>query len=238
MIKLGIVGVTGKMGLSILDELQNYSIDIEQKVIGIAHNFRHDMRVDFTTSLDYLFAQSDAVIDFSHPEMLIECLEINKRYRKIFVSGTTPINDDIFKALTCLGQVAKVYWSPNMSIGIEMMLQACSKLASNIPIAEVEIIEAHHGNKIDAPSGTAKYLGAKIAESRGFNIQDVIKTDRNGKRNTSDIGFSSIRGGSIIGEHTVKFFFGDEIIEITHKAQSRRIFAIGAINKVLELYNN
>ena len=179
------------------------------------------------------FRQPDIIIDFSIPEATLALAEICKSQDKGMVIGTTGFEKDQLRYLEECSVNIPIFMSPNMSLGVNVLFKLV-RMASEAFGEEVdcEIFEAHHSQKIDAPSGTAVRIGEILADTRSVAIKNVGKYGREGlvgKRTQQEIGFSSIRGGDIVGDHTVFFIGEGERVEITHRAQSRVNFAQGAI---------
>ncbi len=177
--------------------------------------------------------QTDIIIDFSIPEATLALAEICKSQDKGMVIGTTGFEKDQLRYLDECSANIPIFMSPNMSVGVNVLFKLV-RMASEAFGEEVdcEIFEAHHSQKIDAPSGTAVRIGEILADSRSVDMKNVGKYGREGlvgKRTQQEIGFSSIRGGDIVGDHTVFFIGEGERVEITHRAQSRVNFAQGAI---------
>ena len=178
-------------------------------------------------------SQTDIIIDFSIPEATLALAEICKSQDKGMVIGTTGFEKDQLRYLEECSANIPIFMSPNMSVGVNVLFKLV-RMASEAFGEEVdcEIFEAHHSQKIDAPSGTAVRIGEILADSRSVDMKNVGKYGREGlvgKRTQQEIGFSSIRGGDIVGDHTVFFIGEGERVEITHRAQSRVNFAQGAI---------
>ena len=178
-------------------------------------------------------SQTDIIIDFSIPEATLALAELCKSEHKGMVIGTTGFEKDQLRFLEECSANIPIFMSPNMSVGVNVLFKLV-RIASEAFGEEVdcEIFEAHHSQKIDAPSGTAVRIGEILADSRAVDIKNVGKYGREGlvgKRTRQEIGFSSIRGGDIVGDHTVFFIGEGERVEITHRAQSRVNFAQGAI---------
>ena len=178
-------------------------------------------------------SQIDIIIDFSIPEATLALAELCKSQDKGMVIGTTGFEKDQLRYLEEYSASIPMFLSPNMSVGVNVLFKLV-RMASEAFGEEVdcEIVEAHHSQKIDAPSGTAVRIGEILADTRSVDIKNVGKYGREGlvgKRTQKEIGFSSIRGGDIVGDHTVFFIGEGERVEITHRAQSRVNFAQGAI---------
>lgn len=175
----------------------------------------------------------DILIDFSQPEGLQQALEWCLKTNTALVSGTTGIDQSLMAGLRSAGAQIPVFWAPNMSIGVNLAAQLVATAAHSLGMtADVEIIEAHHRYKKDAPSGTALQFAEVVASARGQDVNSVIKSGREGDcvvRPDGEIGISSIRAGDIVGDHTVLFQLPGEALEITHRATDRNGFARGAL---------
>jgi 4-hydroxy-tetrahydrodipicolinate reductase len=186
---------------------------------------------DFVSSLDPDIV-ADVLVDFSSPTAFDSALAMALERRLAFVSGTSGLSDAQRAAMTQAAQTIPVLWTANFSLGIAMLERAVRRVATALPDWDCEIVEMHHGHKQDAPSGTAITLGHAVAEGRGFALADRAAYARHGQtnpRNVGEIGFASLRGGDVVGEHTVIFVTDGERIEMTHRATSRDIFARGAL---------
>ena len=222
-IKIGLAGYKGRMGDEILKVLHSRGITAITKGGEVGEDKTE------------LFTNSDVVIDFTNTDGLLECLKFAKKTRVPLVSGSTPMNDDVMKQILEISKGSKICWSANMSICMAIarkLSSICGKLLTNY---DCEILEKHHNKKKDAPSGTAIMLGESVAKSRNVKLEDVLVTDRNSERKCGQIGFASVRGGSIIGEHDVMFIGENDEITITHKAYNRSLFAVGAVECAIKL---
>ena len=223
MLKVGIVGYKGRMG---------------QELIGILE--QKNLSIITDDDKCKLFDLADIVIDFSSADGLRECLQEVKRTKKPLVSGSTPMSDELYEEMLRVSKETKICWSSNMSIGIAIIKKMSYMLGQMLSGDEYdcEIVEKHHNQKLDAPSGTAKTIGQAVADGRGVNFNQNAVFGRNPqseKRQVNEIGFSSIRGGNIFGEHDVMFIGQNDEITISHKAFNRKLFAVGAINCALKL---
>jgi 4-hydroxy-tetrahydrodipicolinate reductase len=175
----------------------------------------------------------DVLIDFSAGAAFDNALAIAVEHGLAFVSGTTGLESAQQLDLQNAAQRIPVLWSANFSLGVALLKRLAAEAAAALSSEfEVEIIEAHHARKEDAPSGTALALGQAIAEARGQDLNQVARRARDGivgARAPDEIGFSTIRGGDIVGEHTVMFIAPGERIELTHRAGTRDLFARGAL---------
>jgi 4-hydroxy-tetrahydrodipicolinate reductase len=230
MIKLGIAGVCGRMGRRILELAQHdkdfeVSLALERK--AIPEIGRELGKLKISSSPDGLFLV-DVFIDFTTPEGTETNLDYVARYKKALVLGTTGLNEAQVNKVQEIAKIVPVVFSPNMSIGVNVLFSILPEIAKRLgPDYAIEIVEAHHRAKKDAPSGTAKKIGQILA--------DVTRRE---------IPTHAVRLGDIVGDHTIIFCGNSERIEIKHQAHSRDLFAIGALraakwvaNKPVGLYS-
>ena len=184
-----------------------------------------------------LFTHVEGVIDFTIPAATLALAELAAQARIVHVIGTTGIDDAGEAKIRTAARHARIVKSGNMSLGVNLLAALVRKVAATLgEDFDIEIAEMHHRHKIDAPSGTALLLGQAAAEGRGINLAAHSVRSRDGHtgaRPPGAIGFATLRGGSVVGEHTVMFAGAAERIELTHKAESRDIFARGAIRAAL-----
>ncbi len=242
--RVAVVGVSGRMGLCLvkaaeLSKSTEFSVAVsrpeslsvgrdagELAGIGIV-----DVKVvgDLAAVVD----QFDVLIDFTRPEPSMEYIEICRQAGKKVVIGTTGYSDEQKAAINDAAKDIAIVLAPNMSVGVNLSLKLLEMTAKVMgDYTDIEVIEAHHRHKVDAPSGTALRMGEVIADALGRNLKDCAIYGREGdtgERDRKTIGFSTIRAGDIVGEHTVMFADEGERVEITHKATSRMTFANGAI---------
>lgn len=183
---------------------------------------------------DHLDPQSfDILIDFTHPSATTEHLDFCTEHGIKMVIGTTGCDAQLEQKIRDAGQKIAIVYAPNMSVGVNLCLKLLQTAAAVLgDSVDIEVIEAHHRHKLDAPSGTALKMGEVIASTLGRNLDDCAVYGRQGQtgpRQRKTIGFETIRAGDIVGEHTVLFAGEGERIEITHKASSRMTFANGAL---------
>jgi 4-hydroxy-tetrahydrodipicolinate reductase len=185
--------------------------------------------------------EAEAVIDFTFHTCVKENLENAVANSQSYVLGTTGLSDDEKRAVFAASEQIPVVWAPNMSLGVNLLLELVRRSASVLgPDYDVEIVEMHHRLKKDAPSGTALGLAEAVAQGRGVRLGDVACYGRKGitgERPHGEIGIHALRGGSVVGDHTVAFVADEERIEITHKANSREAFATGALRAALWLFS-
>ena len=215
MIKLGIAGVCGKMGRRIFD-LAYHDRDFEVMLAlerkGIPQIGKELGKLKISSSSDGMFL-IDVFVDFTIPEAAEVNLDYAAKYKKAMVIGTTGLNDNQLKKIEEISKVVPVVFSPNMSVGVNVLFAMLPEIAQRLgPNYSVEIVEAHHKEKKDAPSGTARKFGQ-------------ILTDATKK----EIPIHSLRLGDITGDHTIIFCGNSERLEIKHQAHSRDLFALGAL---------
>jgi len=183
------------------------------------------------------FSRAQAVIDFTAPAATLEFAALAAQARAVHVIGTTGMNDDEIAQLEPASRHAVIIRAGNMSLGVNLLTQLTRKVAEALDEDyDIEVIEAHHNQKVDAPSGTALMLGEAAAQGRGKPLNELRDSGRDGitgARKKGDIGFSAIRGGDIVGEHDVMFAASGERIILRHVATDRTVFARGALKAAL-----
>jgi len=189
--------------------------------------------VTITSDIQAALAASDVLIDFTRPAGTLAHLAVCAQTQCSAVIGTTGFSDSEKKDLMAWGKQVPIVFAPNFSVGVNLALDLIAKAAKVLEHGyDIEIIEAHHRHKIDAPSGTALRMGEVAAEALGRSLSECAVYGREGvtgERDPSTIGFATVRGGDVVGDHTVLFAGEGERLEITHKASSRATFARGAI---------
>lgn len=247
MIKVAIMGAAGRMGRTLVqavvaDPETEIVIALEQagnaligkdigEVVGIEH-----LAVPITSDLAENIDRCDVVIDFTSPEATLAHLALCRTAHKAMVIGTTGFSVEQRVLIEQAAQDIAIVFAPNMSIGINLslkLLEIAAQVLGNT--TDIEIIEAHHRHKVDAPSGTALKMGEVIAQTLNRDLSKCALYGRQGKigeREHHTIGFETIRAGDIVGEHTVMFADEGERLEITHRASSRMTFAKGAVRAV------
>ncbi len=180
-----------------------------------------------------LFAASDVIIDFTTPAATLEHAALAAEMGKPLVIGTTGLTPEQSARLDEAARRTAVVWAPNFSVGITLLMALTRRVAATLDESyDIEIVEMHHRHKVDAPSGTALGLGRAAAEGRQVALEEVWVKQRDGQtgpRQSGSIGFATLRGGDVVGDHSVLFAAEGERLELTHKASSRRVFAKGAI---------
>lgn len=183
------------------------------------------------------FAKAQAIIDFTAPAATVEFAGLAAQARAVHVIGTTGLSDDDLAAINRASHHAVIVRAGNMSLGVNLLVKLTQKVAAALDEDfDIEVIEAHHNQKVDAPSGTALMLGEAAAAGRGVALNDVRDNGRDGitgARKRGDIGFTAIRGGDIVGDHDVLFAALGEQITLRHRATDRAVFARGALKAAL-----
>ncbi len=245
MIKVAIAGAAGRMGRELVEAITHSESDIAVSVatvraddpaLGVDVGLLASgsaLGVETVAELDSVLDDFDVLIDFTTPEATLQHLALCQQNRKAMVIGTTGFSESQHQRIANSGETIPIVFAPNMSIGVNLCFnlleQAARVLGDDV---DIEIIEAHHRHKKDAPSGTALKMGEIVAQALDRNLQQVALYGREGmgeERDRKTIGFSTVRAGDIVGDHTVIFAGLGERVEITHKASSRMTFAIGAV---------
>jgi 4-hydroxy-tetrahydrodipicolinate reductase len=244
MTRIAVVGATGRMGLCLmkaafLNDKTELSVAIaraESDAIGkdagvLAGIGTLDLSVH--DNLSKKLDDFDVLIDFTRPDISMKYIEICRQAGKKIVIGTTGYNEFQKAEIAKAAQDISIVLAPNFSVGVNLSLKLLEITAKVMgDYTDIEIIEAHHRHKIDAPSGTALRMGEVVAKTLGRNLETCAiygREGNTGERDKKTIGFSTIRAGDIVGEHTVMFADDGERLEITHKATSRMTFANGAV---------
>jgi 4-hydroxy-tetrahydrodipicolinate reductase len=244
MINIGIVGAVGRMGqvlvqtcletpgVALVAAIERQGSAFVGKDAGEVAGVYH-CGVALTDDLAAVIDRVDVLIDFTRPESTLEHADLSRQRGKRLVIGTTGFSPDQRQAIVSAGKDIPIVMAPNMSVGVNLTLKLL-ELAAQVmgEHTDIEIIEAHHRYKVDAPSGTALRMGEVIATTLGRDLKDCAVYGREGitgERAAKTIGFATIRAGDIVGEHTVMFADQGERVEISHKATSRLTFAKGAV---------
>lgn len=248
IIKFAVSGAYGRMGKNIIQNIQktkNIAL-----TLAIVKKIKNDILIKKNKSIKIVENIKDikneknifdVLIDFSNPKTTLKNLEFCKIHNKKIIIGTTGFNKQEIQIIKHYSQYIGIVFSSNFSIGINVIFKLLEKITNILDSSyNIEIIEAHHKNKLDSPSGTALKLGEIISKKKGWNINtsNIYRKNTNTDiRENNKIGFSIIRGGDIIGEHTVMFAGIGERIEITHKASNRNAFSKGAIKAASWIYH-
>jgi 4-hydroxy-tetrahydrodipicolinate reductase len=246
--RIGIVGCAGRMGRTNLREvLETEGAELAGGVERPGHPaLGQDLGVlagldpvgiPATDDLDALLAASDAVIEFSMPEATVATATRAATKGCAHVIGTTGLDAAQARELARSAERIPIVWAPNMSQGVNLLLGLVERVARALdPAFDIEILEMHHRHKVDAPSGTALALGRAAAKGRGVALEEAavrVRDGITGTRAAGSIGFATLRGGDVVGEHRVIFAGAGERLELTHVATDRRIYAKGAVRAAL-----
>jgi 4-hydroxy-tetrahydrodipicolinate reductase len=238
--KIAIHGATGKMGLCVARLAAGEGATIVGAVASPhSPSLGRDVGelagvgtagVEITADTASSLLGADVVVDFSTAAALPHLLQLAIRARVAVVSGTTRLDATCERLLDEAARTVPVLWAPNTSVGVQVLAELCALAAQKLgPGFDVEIVEAHHKAKVDAPSGTAERLRNAVEEARR-GMRPVYGREGNaGPRQADEIGVHAVRGGDVIGDHTVHFLGAGERIELTHRATSRDLFARGAL---------
>ncbi|MGO2278201.1 4-hydroxy-tetrahydrodipicolinate reductase [Psychrobacter sp. AOP7-D1-21] len=243
-INVGVIGAGGRMGRMLIEAVQNnpqttLKAAIERQgsslvgadageVAAIGH-----LNVKIVDDLAAVINNIDVLIDFSLPDATEKNMQVCAENNVAMVIGTTGFNEQQERVLAKASEQITIVYAGNYSTGVNLSLKLLGMAAKAFgDDADVEIIEAHHKHKIDAPSGTAYMMAEAVAEARGQNLKDVAiygREGQTGERESGTIGIHAVRGGEIVGDHTVMFIADGEVVEITHRARARMTFAAGAV---------
>lgn len=237
MVKIGIHGASGKMGRMIIECLKNEPDAKLSAAYTIEPlDFALPDGVVLTDKFDELFANSDVIIDFTIKEGAINLINHARTDPKPLVIGTTGLGEDGANLLKLASAAMPILYATNMSLGVAVLNRLAALASKALREFDAEIVEQHHRHKKDAPSGTALTLGEHVAAARGLNLKDVLVTGRDGMvgaRSKDEIAILAVRGGDVVGRHTVGFYNEGEFIELNHTATSRATFAKGAIKAAI-----
>ncbi|SAI68895.1 dihydrodipicolinate reductase [Bordetella ansorpii] len=240
--RIAIAGASGRMGHMLIEAVLDapdlqLTVALDRAGSASLGNdagafLGRDTGVAITDSLDAL-ANADCLIDFTRPEGTLEHLKACVKHGTKLIVGTTGFDDSGRAAIDVAAQKIAIVFAPNMSVGVNATFKLL-EIAAKILNAgyDVEVFEAHHRNKVDAPSGTALRMGETVARAWGVALPDVAEWARHGEtgaRKPGSIGFSVVRGGDIVGDHTVMFCGTGERIEITHRSTTRANYAEGSL---------
>ena len=248
MMRVAVVGVGGRMGLSLVravharpDMQLTGALDREDapdqgKDAGVIAGLEPS-GVPVSSDPLHVFANCDAVLDFTVPAATVAYAELAAQARVVHVIGTTGISPDENEKIKAAARHARIVKSGNMSLGVNLLAGLVRRAAAALgPEFDLEIVEMHHRHKVDAPSGTALLLGEAAAAGRQIDLAENsvrVRDGHTGPRPEGAIGFATLRGGSVIGDHTVMLAGDGERIELTHRAQDRTVFANGAVRAAL-----
>jgi len=244
--RIAVAGAAGRMGATIIETCR----DLADIVVTVAlehpghpmigksmdtcpGNIETGKGIHCQADLELAADDFDVLIDFTRPEATLNNVEVCRRHGKRIVIGTTGLTSEDKDRIQDAASVTGIVLAPNMSIGVNLcftLLETAARILGQE--FDIEIIEAHHRHKLDAPSGTALRMGEVIADTLGRDLSQCAiygRQGQTGERSSETIGFATIRAGDIVGDHTVMFAAPGERVEISHKASSRRTFAAGAL---------
>lgn len=220
-IRFAIAGAGGRMGRTLIEAVQ------------ATPNAEVAVAFDVDDDIETALSKADCLIDFTRPEGTMKHLEVCRKRGVHMVIGTTGMNTEQKLAVQDASRDIPIVFAPNMAVGVNLVFKLLDTAARILNEGyDVEIVEAHHRHKVDAPSGTALRMGEVVAAALGRDLADCAVYGREGvtgERPGMQIGFATVRGGDIVGDHTVMFIGTGERVEITHKASSRMHFAQGAL---------
>ncbi len=242
--KIAIMGATGRMGRTLIRHIhETEDCEVAGGVEAKGHALIGEdlgglaglkpLGVRVSDDPLEVIARADAIVDFTSPAASIEFAALAAQARIVHVIGTTGFSEGDEEKIKAAARHATIIKSGNMSLGVNLLKSLTQKVAATLGTDwDIEILEMHHRDKVDAPSGTALLLGEAAAEGRGVSLDDVRQSGRDGQtgaRKKGDIGFAALRGGSVVGDHSVIFAAPKERIVLQHVAEDRGIFARGAV---------
>jgi 4-hydroxy-tetrahydrodipicolinate reductase len=224
--RIGIAGITGRMGSLLVEEVSTAGAIVSGGT----------SRAD--PNLAALAAQSDVIIDFTSAATVQATASVMAASRKAWVLGTSGLSGEDEATVEAAATKVPVVYAANFSAGVNLVVALAERMAAALPADtyDAEIVEMHHRQKVDAPSGTAIGMGRAVAKGRGQRLEDVMESGRHGHtgaRETGAIGFAALRGGQVVGEHSLIFAAGAEHIVLTHRSFDRRTYATGAVRAAL-----
>jgi len=248
MIKVGVFGASGRVGKLLLENLkETENMSVSSVYVRHELDFSIDPSILVTADMKSFLNASDVIIDFSLPDACETLLEEAIKTPKPLVIGTTGLSVHQLNLLKNASEIMPVLYATNMSLGVALLNKLVYQASAALEGFDIEIVEMHHKHKKDAPSGTALTLSESAAAGRNLDIDKVRVSGRDGnigQRSKDEIAVMALRGGDIVGRHTVGFYNDGEFIELNHTATSRSTFSKGAIraagwlvNKEVGLYS-
>lgn len=227
MLKVIVNGSLGKMGIVLTNCIkEDPSLEL---ICGISKHEHEEVGYKLYKDILEVEEKCDVIIDFSHPSSLNSVLQYAIKTKSSLVIATTGYNEEELEKIREASKSIPIFHSSNMSLGVNVLLKLVKDAAKALDGFDIEIIEKHHNKKVDAPSGTALMIANSIKESLPKIEYNYGRYGRDAKRKENELGIHAVRGGTIIGDHDVVFAGNNEVIEISHKAQSKEIFAQGSI---------
>ncbi len=230
-LRIGIAGIGGRVGRLLVEEVRASGATLAGGIVRPGSDTPALDGVPLLPDIGALAAVSDVVIDFSVRDAVRPHVAALAERGAAYVLGTTGLAAEDEAALDAAATRIALVQSANYSPGVTLVLALAERLGAALPAGryDAEIVEMHHRQKRDAPSGTALALGRAVAAGRGVELEEVAEAGRHGLRRPGAIGFASLRGGQVVGEHTLILAADSEQIELTHRAFDRRVFAAGAV---------
>jgi 4-hydroxy-tetrahydrodipicolinate reductase len=237
-LRIGIAGVTGRMGNLLVEEVRAADAELAGGIGRPGSTKPAPADTTLFRDIAALAAASDVVVDFTNASTAQSTAVTLTEAARPWVLGTSGLSADDEAAVQNAAQRIPVVYASNFSAGVNLVLALAERMGATLPAEsyDAEIMEMHHRQKVDAPSGTAIGIGRAVAKGRGVTLSDVMESGRHGHtgaRKTGAIGFAALRGGQVVGEHTLIFASATEHIALTHRAFDRRAFATGAIRAAL-----
>jgi len=233
MIKVGVFGASGRVGKLLLENLKETpEMSVSAVYVRNELDFAVDPSILITTDMKAFLNSSEVIIDFSLPDACETLLEEAMSTPKPLVIGTTGLNTHQLNLLKDASEVMPILYATNMSLGVALLNKLVYQASATLEGFDIEIVEMHHKHKKDAPSGTALTLSESAAAGRNLDINKVRVSGRDGnigERSKDEIAVMALRGGDIVGRHTVGFYNDGEFLELNHTATSRSTFSKGAI---------
>jgi 4-hydroxy-tetrahydrodipicolinate reductase len=228
--RIGIAGITGRMGRLLEEEVGAAGATLAGGISRSATGRFPDLAA--------LAAASDVVVDFTNAATAQDTARTMASSGKAWILGSSGLSAADEAAVEAAGKRVPVVYASNFSAGVNLVLALAERMGAALPADtyDAEIVEMHHRQKVDAPSGTAVGMGRAVAKGRGVRLEEVMESGRHGHtgaRKTGAIGFAALRGGQVVGEHSLIFAAGSEHIVLTHRAFDRRTFAAGAVRAAL-----
>jgi 4-hydroxy-tetrahydrodipicolinate reductase len=236
--RIGVAGISGRMGQLLAEEIPAVGATLTGGTSRQDLGKSAPAGITLFRDLAALAAVSDVVIDFTHASTARATAATMAAAGKAWVLGSSGLSAEDEAAVAAAAKTIPIVYASNFSAGVNLVLALCERMGAALPaeVYDAEIMEMHHRQKVDAPSGTAIGMGRAVAKGRGQTLEDVMVSGRHGHtgaRATGAIGFAALRGGQVVGEHTLIFASGTEHIALTHRAFDRRAFAAGAVRAAL-----
>ena len=238
-LKIGVVGCNGRVGKLIIAELLSGNWDqhdLELAGGSVRNNTEEENGFFITENEEEIFEKSDVIIDFTLPEGTCHHAKLAAQHKKTLIVGTSGLTEEDENILKEAAEETAIIYAANMNIGVNLLMALVEQAATRLENWDIEICESHHKYKIDAPSGTALAIGKAAATGRNNTLENLATYNRHGQigvREKGTIGFSVIRGGDVVGDHTAFFLGTGERLELTHRSTDRSTYARGALHAAI-----